>query len=330
MAAAPTNPTAPAGAAPTATAPAAAPRAAGTLDELMLAMDVVDTLRHRDVMVERELAEETREQALIERLRAIYQGQGIAVPDSILAQGVKALKESRFVYTPPAPGWRRTLALAWVARGRWGKRVAAALAVALVGYGAYDLAVVRPREKAAEAARVELAETLPRRLAAGRDAVRAEALDEAVRQRADALAARGRAALDRGDVAEARATVAELDALAAQLRQDYVLRIAGRPEDRTGIWREHPSFRGRAYFVVVDAVDPQGRPVPLPIRNDETNATETVSRFAVRVPQSTYEAVRDDKQRNGIVQNTRLAEKRRGALDPVYRMPVLEGRITAW
>jgi hypothetical protein len=114
------------------------------------------------------------------------------------------------------------------------------------------------------------------------------------------------------------------------LRQEYVLRIAGRPQDQTGFFREHPRFQGRAYFIVVDALDPSGKPVPLPIRNDETNQTETVSRFAVRVPNETFDAVRNDKARNGIVQNAQLAEKRRGFIDLDFRMPVLEGRITRW
>ncbi|BBF91976.1 DUF6384 family protein [Blastochloris tepida] len=305
-------------------------RPAGSLDELMLAMDVVDTLRHRTVMVERELAEDTREEELIARLRALYKGQGIDVPDSILAQGVKALKESRFVYTPSPPGLQRLLALAWVRRDHYGKRLGVVAAAGLIAWLAYDVGVVRPQRQAAEALRVELAETLPRRLAATRDAVYAEAIDAAARQRADALFTRGRAALDRGDAAEARTAAADLDRLVVQLRQEYELRIAGRPEDRTGIYREHPSYKGHAFYLVVDAVDPQGNPVKLPIRNDETNKVETVSRFAVRVSQATYEAVRDDKVRNGIVQNVRLGEKRRGTLETVYRVPVLEGRITSW
>src|SRR4051812_44322350 len=74
------------------------------LDELMLAMDVVDTLRHQDSLVARELDETRREAQLIERLRQIYRGQGIEVPDRVLQEGVRALKESRFVYTPqPRP-----------------------------------------------------------------------------------------------------------------------------------------------------------------------------------------------------------------------------------
>ncbi|MGE0120619.1 MAG: DUF6384 family protein [Dongiaceae bacterium] len=314
------------------TAAAAGPPAAAPakLDDLMLAMDVVDTLRHRERLVERELNEEVREEQLIERLRDLYKSQGIEVSDAIIAQGVAALKESRFVYTPPPPSLGRSLATLWVKRATYGKWLAGALAVLVLAVAAYQLGVVRPREQAAEATRLELTETLPRQLTAAHEAVAAEARVPAARERADAILAQGQAALDRGSAEEARAALADLDQLAAALRQEYVLRIAGRPEDQTGFYREHPSFQGRAYFIVVDAVDPAGNPVRLPIRNDETNETETVSRFAVRVPIETFEAVRDDKSRNGIVQNGRMAEKRRGFLEPEFRMPVLEGRITAW
>jgi hypothetical protein len=61
-----------------------------------------------------------------------------------------------------------------------------------------------------------------------------------------------------------------------------------------------------------------------------SNETETVSRFAVRVPVQTFDAVRSDKSRNGIVQNSRLGQKRRGLLEPEFLMPVLEGRLTHW
>jgi hypothetical protein len=291
--------------------PAAPP---ATLDDLMLAMDVVDTLRHRERLVERELNEEVREEQLIERLRTLYKSQGIDVPDSIIAEGVKALKEDRFVYTPPKPSLRRSLATLWVKRATFGKWLAGGLAGLLLISGFYYSGV----------------ETLPRALTAAHQAVTAETQVASVRQRADAMLAEGRAALDRGNAQAARAAVAGLDQLAMQLRQEYVLRIAGRPQDQTGFFREHPKYKGRAYFVVVDAVDRSGNPVELPIRNDETNETETVSRFAVRVPAQTFEAVRNDKATNGIVQNARLAEKRRGALEPEFRMPVLEGRITRW
>lgn len=315
--------------APAATAVAQEVRAS-TLDDVMMAMDVVDTLRHRELLVERELNEELREEQLIERLKKLYESQGLAVPDNIIAQGVKALRENRFVYTPPGPSLARTLATLWVKRGTYGRAAMAIIAVVAFGYGIYHFGVVRPREQAAEAARIELTQTLPRQLNAAHQAVIAETQLADIRRRADGMLAQGRTALERSNRDEAKSAIADLDRLAAALRQEYVLRIAGRPQDQTGFFREHPRFQGRAYFVVVDAIASDGKPVALAVRNDETNQTETVSRFAVRVPFSTFEAVRNDKAKNGIVQNARLAEKRRGFIEPEYRMPVLEGRITRW
>src|SRR5215217_4815964 len=105
---------------------------AAPLDEVMLAMDVVDTLRHRQDLATRELAGVTREQQLIDKLRDIYQQQGIEVPDTILKEGVAALAESRFVYDPPKPGAGTTLARLYVGRKQWGKPVLAGVVVVVL------------------------------------------------------------------------------------------------------------------------------------------------------------------------------------------------------
>ena len=91
------------------------------LDDLMLAMDVVDTLRHDQRLVERELSADASEEALIKRLREVYRSQGIEVSDRILEEGVKALNEKRFSYEPPGPSFERSLALLWIDRARIGK-----------------------------------------------------------------------------------------------------------------------------------------------------------------------------------------------------------------
>src|SRR3954449_5925694 len=103
------------------------------LDEVMLAMDVVDTLRHRELVLEREVEAEDRDQRLLVRLREIYTAQGITVTDDVLEQGVRALREERFAYTAPAPSFGRSLALLYVSRGRWGKWVVGAAAIAAAG-----------------------------------------------------------------------------------------------------------------------------------------------------------------------------------------------------
>src|SRR6516164_2907657 len=126
------------------------------LDDLMMAMDVVDTLRHRERLVEQELNEDVREEQLIARLRALYKSQGLDVPDSIIAQGVKALKESRFVYTPPKPGFGRWLAYAWVKRFKIGRWAGVSVAILSLGLGTYYAGIVRPERLKKEAARIEL------------------------------------------------------------------------------------------------------------------------------------------------------------------------------
>jgi len=80
------------------------------LDDILMAMDVVDTLRHSSRVVERELNASEYDTKLLERLRGIYEAQGINVPDHILKEGVTALREDRFTYRPTPLSFSRSLA----------------------------------------------------------------------------------------------------------------------------------------------------------------------------------------------------------------------------
>src|SRR5258705_5280023 len=120
---------------------AAPPPPPQKLDELMMAMDVVDTIRHRELLVERELEQGSRDDQLRDRLREIYKGQGIEVPDRVIDDGIKALKDSRFVYTPPKPGLAVSLATMWVHRARILWTMFAVLAAVIALRGAYYVLV---------------------------------------------------------------------------------------------------------------------------------------------------------------------------------------------
>ncbi|TBW35987.1 hypothetical protein EYW49_15205 [Siculibacillus lacustris] len=296
----------------------------------MLAMDVVDTLRHQESLATKELDDDARKAELVERLKRIYAGQGIAVPDAIVAAGVKALEESRFVYTPTPPSLARTLALLWVDRRRWGL-AAGAVALALVlGIGSYSYFVVGGARRTAEAARIEITETLPANVAK----LKRTALDEAVTPEAKArvgeIAGRAEAALARRDVAAVKAGLTELDSVVATLRDVYQIRIVTRPGERSGVWRQPPSKSSRNYYLVVEAVGADGRVQPRSITNEEDQTTTTVTKWGQRVPQSTYDTVARDKQDDGIIQMTRLGEKRRGDVDVRWTLPVQTGAITKW
>src|SRR5262245_15517773 len=176
-----------------------APSQPQTLDDVMIAMDVVDTLSHREDLVRRELNEEGRESELIARLRQIYRDQGIDVPDSVLAEGVKALKDSRFVYTPPPPGWKRTVLTLWAKRQRHGKRLGIAAAALIALFGGYYLLVTRPAKLAKEQARIEITETLPKQLRQAYADAATIAADEAAKQKASALKTDAERAIRTGD-----------------------------------------------------------------------------------------------------------------------------------
>ena len=81
---------------------------------------------------------------------------------------------------------------------------------------------------------------------------------------------------------------------------------------------------------MVEPVGPDGRILSLPVTSEEDGRTATVSRWAVRVSQDVFNQVRRDKDDDGIVQGSRLGEKRRGYLDVEYVMPVLGGAIISW
>ena len=308
--------------------------AAGTpqkLDDIMIAMDVVDTLRHREDLVRRELGEEQREAELIARLRKIYHDQGIEVPDRVLADGVKALQESRFGYTPPPAGWKRTLLTLWVRRGTVGKRGAALLALIIMAWAGYYMLVARPAKLAAERARIEITETLPRALRQAHADVLSVAADQTAKAKAGVLLADGERLIKAGDRAGVAKVTAELAALRDELTREYTLTIVSRPGEVTGVWRRPPgNSQARNYYLIVEAIAPDGRKLSIPVRNEETGATETVAKFGVRVPQRVFEAVAQDKRDDGIVQRNRFGVKPRGTLVVDYQMPFEGGFITKW
>ena len=304
---------------------------AAPLDEVMLAMDVVDTLRHRQDLATRELAGVSREQQLIDKLRDIYHQQGIEVPDHILKEGVAALQESRFVYDPPKPGLGTSMARLYVGRERWGKPVGAALIALLVLSVGY-FGVWQPYQRGqVEQAQIALSEGVPTRLDALYQSVYEETKVQKAVVEAEALRNRGKTFAAEGNSVAADKAVTDLTALRDQLRQEYVMRVVNRPDLQSGFWTI-PEINTAAtnYYIVVEALDADGNPLKLPILNEENGQTEVVAAWGVRVPESVYDSVSNDKRDDGIIQNNEVGRKANGFLDVEYSLPVLGGAVTRW
>ena len=311
------------------------------LNDLMMAMDVVDTLRHGETLVERELSGEKRRAKMIERLREIYASQGITVPDRILEEGVDALEQERFVYKPKRGGFAFALARAYVNRGRIGRIAAIAAAVVVVVGGAWlfisqQAENQRQREAeeqriAAEQLEIELAETIPAELERLANAISDEANDRAVAVEALVTATDGAELAAAGDAVAARAAVASLEATLAELRLTFEIVVVSRPGEQSGVFRiPAANEAARNYYLIVEAIGPDGDPLPRRITSEEDDTTRTVTIWGQRVPEGVYNAVRDDKLDDGIVQNDLLGEKLRGDLEITWIADTLGGAILEW
>ena len=301
------------------------------LDDLMMAMDVVDTLRHDDALVQRELGKDTSDAALIARLREIYASQGISVPDHILEQGVSGLKQDRFVYAPPAAGFSRTLALAYIRRGVIAKFTGIALALIIAAVVGWQTLVVAPRERAAAALTQELTSGIPADVARLVAAINKVATDPAAKTQAATLAGDADRALAAKDVTAARKAVADLAALETELNARYEVRIVSRPGTPTGVTRIPDVNQGtRNYYLVVEAIGPDGKALERTIVSEEDRKPKAVTIWAQRVPQSVFNRIRDDKAQDGIVQDAVLGTKVRGKLGIDWTMKVENGAITSW
>lgn len=300
------------------------------LDDLMLAMDVVDTLRHEERLVEKELAQGDRDEAMKKRLREIYEGQGLVVTDRILDEGIRALKESRFTYKRSGSSLGRFWAGLWVNRKITGG-FAGLLLIAFLGWFGAGVWTSVQEQRKQRAATVEITETLPNQLASEKATALTQAKTDEARAAIETLVSDGDASITRKDAAAARETIRALQDLRARIVQDYELRIVSARGETTGFFRTPNINRdARNYYIVVEAVTPSGQKLTLPIRSEEDNSVTNVSKFAVRVQQKTYDDISRDKRDDGIIQNNILGRKPRGALEPVWSMPATPAYLTKW
>lgn len=301
------------------------------LDDVLLAMDVVDTLRHRDQLLAKELDAAGREETLIKRLREIYDAQGIEVPDTVLREGVKALEEHRFTYTPPKMSVGVMLAKLYVGRDRWLRPAMGIVAAAILGLTSYQFGIAGPAKARAEATQIALAETLPAELVSLRDAIQGASQEDRARTLAEAITQEGMGAIAAQDAAGAAAAVTALKQLQSDIAIAYDIRIISRPGERSGIYRiPDDAPNARNYYLLVEAVDARGRTFPVTIRSEEDQQVKRVTQWGQRVTEGTYNAVAADKQDDQIIQNAVIGRKAAGFVTPTFTVDTQGGAILKW
>lgn len=291
-----------------------------SLDEVMSAMDVVDVLRHQQDLVARELDSEGREQQLLERLRKIYQGQGLDVPDHILKEGIQALEDDRFKYTPHD---NSKLAQLYVTRGKWLKPLLVMFLILAVLGLAYYFTQARPGIKARQAIPNELVKTF--------NQIQSASTDPAITAKAYSTRESAEAAYENENYTQANKLKEDLQNTLKQLQRAYKIRIISRPNESSGIWRvAEINSTNRNYYLIVEAIDANNQALALPIVNEENNQQQIVKKWGLRVDQATFNRVANDKRDDGIIQNNIVGEKARGVLTPKYRIQTNGKAITNW
>jgi hypothetical protein len=294
---------------------------------------VVDTLRHQRSVVDRELGGDDHDRALIEKVRLIYAGQGLAVSGDVIAEGVRALREERFKYRPPQKRFQLTLARLYVNRARWIKRAALATAALLAIYWTYQFAVVAPQQRTRQQQQRSLQEleAMPARLAVERDRVLAEAHEDAARKQAETLYKDAMAGVLRQDVEAVNNGYAALRQLYVKLTLQYELRIVSRPDTPSGVWRIPPNNpNARNYYIIVEAVTADGQRISLPVTSEEDGKTNAVELWGLRVEPAVFEQVKRDKMDDGIIDRNLFGVKENGYLSTQYIIPTTGGAITRW
>ena len=138
------------------------------------------------------------------------------------------------------------------------------------------------------------------------------AKDDEARSAAQKIYETGAAALRADDSETAEQAIEKLDDLKGLLEQEYVVQIVNRPGEPSGVWRiPYVNEQARNYYLIVEAVASSGESLSVPVYNEETGKTDKVKTWGIRVDESTFEAVRRDKQDDGIIQNDRFGEKSR-------------------
>lgn len=282
------------------------------LERTFRLMDVADEIRRQHRRISAHLENSDRERIKSELLER-YRGMGHQADPALIDEAIGIVLAQRYRFQAPAAGFRLRLARLYVLRGRIARRVGipAALLAALILIITVS-GRVADRARNAEAA--EVAEALQRVYTQ----VRELAEDPAALAEAERLHEQGTSLLTSGKAREADERVDELSELREVLDQEYQLVILrGRERD------------DRRHYLIVQALDHRSNPLPVRIRNEETQEIEEVTEWGERVDRNLYERIAADYGEDNVIDDRIFGEKRRGYLEADRRYPD-RGQITRY
>jgi hypothetical protein len=259
----------------------------------------------------------------MQRLRDLYEAQGIEVPDHVLEEGIQALEEERFKYQSVESSWRTKFAHVWVARSKWGKPIGFLAVLGSLFSGVYVVTDVMPER--------QLRASLPGELQTVVQNIEQVTENPQLALEAKQQLNRAKSALSENRLEDATTILDDLRKVEKLLQTSYSVRVVARSGEKSGVWRiPNRNEQARNYYLIVEAVDSRNQPLSLDILDEETNRRNQVDTWGLRVNEETFFKVASDKQDDGIIQNNKIGEKPVGFLKPKFSIPTTGGTITSW
>ena len=116
------------------------------------------------------------------------------------------------------------------------------------------------------------------------------------------------------DATAAEQGLKEVEQLRAIAATPLTLEVVSRTGEKSMVERNFDPTGGKSWYLLAEALDASGNVVPLPITSVETGERRYASMFGVRVNQATYQAAKNDKQADGLVDDRLMGKKAANSL----------------
>jgi hypothetical protein len=303
------------------------------LAEAMRIMDVASALRRERETVEQEFNRDEIRARLRDKLRNTAELTGEQLTPEQLETAINWYFNNLHEYKPPKAGLETTLAHVYVRRGLIGKWLLGVGVVVLIGWwlmtsssspisSAGRLArrqAAAGREQAQAVAarqqREQEFEKVASVIARDADTIMTLSQDADVQQDVEGWKARVEILRREHNLEQLKEIARQVADLRDVLDDEYTVFVMAGEQSRSAFERFYEDEQGTrlsGYYVIVEARDARGQVLSKRIRNDETNSVEQVAQWAERVPAEVYERLKADKLSDGILNETRFAEKKLG------------------
>ena len=280
-------------------------------------MDVASELRKKREQAEGELNVDDAKAEIREKILATAEITGEQLTPQEIDAAIDSFYGGLYRFEKPERNLQYRLAQLYIARSTLFRRILLPLMLVLaVWYGFQTMGSLRESKHNARIAKQ--LDILPAQAKKLHTACLAVARDDTARTRANDLFAKVASAEAAQDLKILEELNAKFQKLLDLLRQEYQVVVVNRPGERSGIDRYFSDQRGQrvsGYYLIVEAHDSNGQRIPIEIESKESNSRGEVLTWAERVPKSVYDRIRQDKMKDGTLEEVLFARKELGFTD---------------